>query len=165
MTWLAGDEITAAKLEKMSNPPRIRLLGVTAQTIPNSTFTAINFTEEVYKVGITHSTSTNTHLVTCDVAGLYMLTGGVYMATNAAGPRALKWQKNGVDIPGSGMSAQPQSGVQTPIVARPTEVQLAVGDNVSLLVSQGSGGNLDTFVSADYARPSMSVRLFRDDSL
>lgn len=165
MTFLAGDELTAAKMEKIANVPRIRVLGNSAQTIANNTFTAINFAEEVYKVGITHSTVTNTHLVTCDTAGLYVLNGGVYMATNAAGARALKWQKNGVDIAGSGNSSQPQTGIQTPIVARPTEVQLAVGDTVSLLVFQASGGNLDTYVAVDYARPSMSVRLIRDDSL
>lgn len=165
MTWLAGDEITAAKLEKMSNIPRGRVLGTTAQTIANNTFTALNFPEEVYKVNVGHDPVTNTTFWSCQVAGLYELSGGVYMATNSTGVRAVKFQKNAVDIPGSGNSAQPQTGVQTSIVARTTQVELAVSDFVTMLVFQGSGGNLDTFVGADYARPSFSIRLIRDNSL
>lgn len=165
MTFLAGAKLTAAQLEKIANPPRCRVRATAAQTIPNSTFTAISFPVEDYKINVGHDTVTNPTFFAAQVAGLYFLTGGVYMATNTSGARALKWQKNGVDIPGSGNSAQPQTGVQTPVVARPTEVQLAVSDFVQLLVFQGSGGNLDTFVGADYAQPSMSIRLIRDDSL
>ncbi len=165
MPFFAGEKLNAAEVEKVANLLRSRVLGTTAQTIPNSTFTAVSFPEEVYKYNVGHDTVSNPTYFSSQVAGLYALSGGLYMATNATGARALKWQKNGVDIAGSGNLAQPQTGVQTPIVARPIEVQLAVGDFVTLLVSQGSGGNLDTYVGVDYARPSMSIRLIRDDSL
>jgi len=165
VSFLAGSKLTAAQLEKIANPPRCRVRATAAQTIPNNTFTAISFPVEDYKVNVGHDTVTNPTFFSAQVAGLYLCTGGVYMATNTTGSRALKWQKNGVDIPGSGNNAQPQTGVQTSVLARPTEVQLAVGDFVTLLVFQGSGGNLDTFVGADYAQPSMSIQLIRDDSL
>jgi hypothetical protein len=165
MSKFAGDKITASDFNKVADIPRCRALATAAQTIPNSTFTAISFPAEDYKVLVGHDTISNPTFYSCQVAGLYALSGGVYMATNSTGVRALKWQKNGVDIPASGNSVQPQTGVQTPIMARVTEVQLAVGDFVTLLVFQGSGGNLDTYVGADYARPSMSMRLIRDDSL
>jgi hypothetical protein len=165
MPFLAGQELTAAQMEKIANVPRCRVLGTTAQSIPNSTFTAISFPEEVYKVNVGHDTGANPTFFSCSVAGLYFLTGGVYMATNSAGARALKWQKNGVDIPGSGNTAQPQGGIETPILARPIEVELAVTDFVQLLVLQASGGSLSTSVAADYTRPSMSIRLIRDNSL
>lgn len=165
MTFLAGDELTAAELEKMANPPRCRVLGTTAQSIPNNAFTALNFPEEVYKVSVGHDTVTNTTFFSAQVAGLYVLTGGVYFDTNATGSRALKWQKNGVDIPGSGANSTPNSLVQCAVVARPTEVELGVGDFVTLMVYQASGGSLNTYVAADYTRPSMSIRLIRDNSL
>lgn len=165
MSFFAGDDLPAAKLEAIANVPRAKVLGTTAQTIANATFVAINFPEEVYKYNVTHSTVTNTHLFTVAVAGLYILNGGVYFATNGTGSRALKWQKNGVDIPGSGANTGSWATVQTSVVARPTEVDLAVGDTIALLGFQGSGGNLDTYVTADYTRPSMSMRLIRDTSL
>lgn len=165
MTWLAGDEVTAEKLEKMANLPRCRVLGTTAQSIPNSTFTALSFPGEVYKYNVGHDTVTNPTFFSCQVAGLYELTGGVYMATNSSGARATKWQKNGVDIAGSGYTVQPQSGIETPILARPIEVELAETDFVTLLVLQASGGSLSTAVSTDYIKPSMSIRLIRDNSL
>lgn len=165
MAFLAGQELSASQLEKIANPPRARVLGNAVQTIPNNTFTAIRFPEQVYLHQIGHDPVSNPTFFSATVAGLYELAGGVYLATNATGSRALKWQKNGVDIPGSGSNVIAQTGVQTGIVARPIEVELAVSDFVTLLVFQGSGGNLDTYVAVDYVRPSMSIKLIRDNSL
>lgn len=165
MPFLAGDDLTAAKMEKIANVPRIRALASVAQTIPNNAFTAVNFGVEVYKTGITHSTSSNTHQFTVTVAGLYILTGGIYFDTNGTGSRALKFQKNGVDIQGSGANTGSWATVQTSVVARPTEVDTAVGDVITMLCYQAAGGSLGTFVTVDYAWPSFSMRLIRDNSL
>lgn len=166
MSFFAGQELTAAILEKIANPPRARVLGNAAQTIPNAAFTTVRFPEQVYLQGIGHDPITNPTFLAAQVAGLYMLSGGVYMAASTVGTRALKWLKNGVDIPGSGSSQLPVTGGgQTGIVARPVEVELAAGDFVTMQIFQSSGGNLDTYIAADYARPSMSIRLIRDNSL
>lgn len=166
MAFLAGAELTAAQMEKIANPPRARVLGNAAQTIANNTFTALRFPEQVYLQSIGHDPVTNPTFFAAQVAGLYALNGGGYMAANTTGIRAMKWQKNGVDIPGSGSSQLPVTGgSQTGVVARPVEVELAVTDFVTLMIFQNSGGNLDTYIAVDYARPSMSIRLIRDNSL
>lgn len=165
MSFLAGDDLTAAQMEKIANVPRIRALASSAQTIPNNAFTAVNFGVEVFKLNVTHDTVTNNHQFTCAVAGIYLLTGGIYFDTNGTGSRAIKFQKNGVDIQGSGANTGSWAVVQTSVVARPTEVDVAVGDVITMLCYQSSGGNLGSFVTVDYAWPSFSMRLIRDSSL
>jgi hypothetical protein len=164
VSFFAGQELPAATVERMANPPRARALGNAIQAIPTGTFTALRFPEQVYLYQIGHDPVTNPTFFAAQVAGLYELKGSVYLATNATGSRALKFQKNGVDIAGSGDNRPAQTGVQTSIRTT-VEVELAASDFVTLMVFQGSGGNLDTYVAVDYARPSMSIKLIRDNSL
>lgn len=165
MSFNAGDDLTAAQMEKIANVPRIRALASSAQTIPNNAFTAVNFGVEVYKLNVTHGTVTNNHQFTVAVAGIYLLTGGLYFDTNATGSRAVKFQKNGVDIQGSGANTGAWASVQTSVIARPTEVDAAVSDVITMMCYQAAGGSLGTFVTVDYAWPSFSMRLIRDNSL
>ena len=166
MSFFAGQDLPAATLERMANPPRARVLGNAVQSIPNNTFTALRFPEQVYLHNIGHDPVTNPTFFSAQVAGLYALNGGAYTAASTVGIRAMKWQKNGVDIPGSGASILPVTGgSQAGIVARPIEVELAVSDFVTLMIFQNIGSALDTYIAVDYARPSMSIRLIRDNSL
>lgn len=162
----AGQKLTAAQMERIVNPPRARVLGNAVQSIPNNTFTALRFPEQDYLKDIGHDPVTNPTFFSAQVAGLYELKGGAYTAASTVGIRAMKWQKNGVDIPASGCSIPPVTGgAQTGIVARPIEVELAVSDFVTLLIYQNVGSALDTYIAVDYARPSMSIKLIRDNSL
>jgi hypothetical protein len=166
VAFFAGQELSAATLERIANPPRARVVGNAVQTIPNNAFTALRFPEQVYLSQIGHDPVTNPTFFSAQIAGLYELNGGAYTAASTVGIRAMKWQKNGVDIPGSGSSQLPVTGGgQTGIIARPIEVELAVTDFVTLLLFQSSGGNLDTYIAVDYAKPSMSIKLIRDNSL
>jgi hypothetical protein len=162
---LSGQRVTAAMLEKMANPPRARILQSVAQSLPNVTFTAINFEEEQYKVNVGHQSSGNQTYFRIQVDGLYQLTGGCYFAQHNTGIRALKWQVNGVDVPGSGSTLTTFASGQPGVVARTVNVELAIDDTVTLLASQNSGGALNTYVSVDYARADMSIELVRDNSL
>ena len=165
MTFLAGDDLSAATMEKIANPPRARVLANAAQNVLNNTFTEIVFQEQDFIYNVTHDAVGNPTRFTIAVDGIYVLTGGVAWGTNGTGVRALKWQKNGVDIPGGGSNVGAYTPGQPMVVARPTTVSLAVGDYVCLLGSQSSTVTLATFVSADYIRPEMSIRLVRDNSL
>lgn len=165
MAILSGQKITATMLEKMANVPRCRAVQGTLQSIPNNTFTSLNFETEEYKYLVGHNTSGNTTFFSCQVAGLYRLSGGAYFAQHGTGIRALKWQKNAVDIPASGSTQTSFSTGQPGVVARTIEVELAVADFVTLMAFQNSGGALDTYVAADYARSDMSIELIRDNSL
>lgn len=165
MTFLAGQELDAVQLEKMANLPRCRAVATVAQSIPNNTWTAISFPAEDFKYNIGHDTVTNPTFFSCQVAGLYRLSGGACWDTSGTGVRALKWQKNGVDIAASGSSMLGYSSGQPILCARTIEVQLAVTDYVMLMTSQNSGGALNTYVAVDYAKSHMSICLIRDDSL
>lgn len=166
MAILAGDEWTAAMAAKIADPPRARIYQAVAQSIPNNTFTAISFDTEDFKVNMTHLTSGDMTYLQCVVAGLYLFTGGCYFDSNGTGVRGLKFQKNGVDVPASGSTILAVSaGWQPGPSARPTYIDLAVGDKVTLLAVQNSGGALNTFASVDYSRAGMSAHLVQDASL
>ncbi len=165
MPFFAGDDLSAAALEKIANPPRARVLANAAQSIPNSTFTEIQFPEQDFVYGITHDAVGSPTRFTATVDGIYQLTGGIPWGTNGTGIRACKWQKNGVDVPGGGSNVVAYTPGQPLVLARPTMVSLAPGDYITLLGSQTSGAALSTFVAADYIRPEMSIVLVRDNSL
>lgn len=165
MPFFAGDDLPAATMEKIANPPRARVLANAAQSIPNLTFTEIQFPEQDFVYGITHDAVSNPTRFTATIDGIYQLTGAICWATNGTGVRACKWQKNGVDVPGGGSNVVAYTPGQPLVLARPTMVALAPGDYVALLGSQSSGAALNTFVSGDYIRPEMSIVLIRDNSL
>lgn len=165
MSFFSGDDLSASQLEKLANVPRARVLANAAQTIANNTFVELIFQEQDFVYGITHDAISAPTRFTATVDGVYVLTGGVAWGTNGTGVRALKWQKNGVDIPAGGSNVGAYTPGQPMVVARPTMVSLSVGDYVCLLGSQSSGASLATFISADYIRPDMSIRLVRDNSL
>lgn len=166
MPFLAGDDLTAAQLEKIANVPRARIMATAVQTIPNNAFTALTFDLEDFKVNMEHLASGDQTYLGCLVAGLYLFTGGCYFDSNGTGVRGLKWQKNGVDVPASGSTILAVSaGWQPGPVARPVYLDLAVGDKVTLLAVQNAGGTLNTYVTADYTRANMAAVLVRDNSL
>lgn len=165
MPFFAGDDVPAATMEKIANPPRARVLANAAQNFLNNTFTEIIFQEQDFVYGITHDPIGFPTRFTATVDGIYFLTGGMAWGTNGTGVRALKWQKNGVDIPGGGSNVGAYTPGQPMVAARPTMVSLSVGDYVCLLGSQSSTVTLASYVSVDYIRPDMSIRLIRDSSL
>lgn len=165
MAFLTGDDLPAATAEKIANPPRARVLANAAQTMTNNAFVALRFPEQDFVVSIGHDPVTNPTYFAAQIAGLYELTGACSWGTNGTGLRALKWQKNSVDIPGSGSNMAAYTPGQPTLAARTVQVDLAVGDFVTLLSYQNSGAGLDTYVTADYVRSSMSIRLIRDNSL
>lgn len=166
MPILAGDEWTAAMAAKIADPPRARVLQTVAQTIPNNAFTALNFDVEDFKVNFTHLTSGDTTYLQCVVAGLYLVSGGCYFDSNGTGVRGLKFQKNGVDVVGSGATILAVSaGWQPGPVVRPTYIDLAVNDKVTMLAVQNAGGSLNTYVALGYTQASMQAHLVQDASL
>ena len=165
MPFLAGQELSVAAIEAIANPPRARVLQSVAQSIPNLTFTAITFTEQDFVKDVTHDVGVDSTRLTITVAGIYLLTGALCFATNGTGVRAVAWRKNGVDIPGGGSNVAAYTPGQPLVVARPTMVSLVVGDYVQMFGSQSSTNPLNTYVSSDYIRADMSIRLIRNDSL
>lgn len=153
--FLASDVNT--DVAALAAPPIAVLRQTVAQTLTNGTFTALTFTTEDIDTANGHSTSTNTSRYTCQVAGKYMLTGGVTFASNGTGARYARWRVNGADVSGGGTSMPGISGDQALLPARTVIVALNVGDYVELWAYQGSGGNLDTYVGVTYAQSTVTV--------
>lgn len=170
MTWAArptiepgeyprGDEIEAFldQISFLTDPPRAQLRQTSAQTVTTGTFTAMNFEAEDADNYGGHSTSTNITRYTCQVAGVYRLTGKIAWAASATGRRASDWRKNGSSINGSQVAyaATSASGVQH--LAMTTDVTLAVGDYVELFGFHEVGSNLATDVTNAGVQTYMNV--------
>jgi hypothetical protein len=132
-----------AQLERMTRPytaVRARIYGST-QTIANNTVTPLTFTDSRWDTGGMWD-STDPNRLTCRVAGLYAIGGGVRWSANATGIRQLYVLRNNVSIAVQLTNAVTGVG-QTTNMAIATHYELAVGDVMQLSVRQTSGGALD----------------------
>lgn len=128
------------------NPPRFS--GTLASTTFNiassaSTWTSVIIDTEAEDTDAGHSTTTNSQRYTCQVAGLYLVTGSVCFTANATGFRAAKFQVNGTDVPGSEQTLTTVTAALPATVApTPSPVRMAVGDYVLMQAIQNTGANL-----------------------
>ena len=123
----------------------------TVQSIPNITWTTLNWTEEDVDTGNMHPANGDT--VVINQAGLYAVTGKSSHAANAAGIRACRLTKNGTadanTVKGSAfinteVTADGIAAVSTPLLFVPC----AVNDVIRVQTFQQSGGALNTSVSS-----------------
>lgn len=145
-------------VNRLNNPPRARLRQTSAQSIANNTYTSLLFNVEDYDSAAGHSTSSNTSRYTCQVAGLYRLSGKVGWAGNATGRRASAWAVNGTQVDGTEIAIIATSGAGVEHPAATIDVQLAVSDYVELQGFQESGGSLNTNVSSGPADSYATIR-------
>jgi len=120
-----------------------RLTNSVAQTVANSTRTALTFDTESFDTDGFHSTSSNTSRITIPSgkAGKYLVTAGVTFAgPNATGAREVYLFKNAgfySQVFTLGSSAG-SSGTGISDI-----IDLAVGDYIEIRVEQATGGSLD----------------------
>ena len=157
---LADASVTSAKIaagavgvSKFGVIPAVRASrGGTPQTIPNASVTAVAFDTETFDTANLHSTTTNNHLVTAPVAGVYQITGNVRFAANATGTRFVAISGPGGWLATSWQLANTSSNDQSVSAA----YSLTAGQSVSLEVYQTSGGNLD-LVKLGVDNPNLSM--------
>lgn len=147
----AGNRLLSEELVNLGrllNPPRARLLQSSGQAVTTGTFTAVTFTSEEFDTVSGHSNVSNTSRYTCQVAGLYLLSGKVAWVHNTTGQRASLWRINGSTVTGSQISLQTnaQASREIQVPAATITVPLAVNDYVELFGFQDSGGSLNTSV-------------------
>lgn len=146
--------------------PMAELRQLVAQTLTTAVFGSITFTTEdfdgdwVASSGGGHDNSTNPSRYTALYDGWYVLGGGVSFAINATGQRGCRWAVNGSAVNGSAVVYPATAGNVIVVAARTKRVFLNIGDYVELQGYQTSGGNLDTFVSAEFSC-SMSLAMDR----
>jgi hypothetical protein len=107
------------------------------QTVPKDTLYPVTWENESYDTAALHSTSTDTSRLTAPVAGVYRISTNVFWEENSTGTRDLILRVNGSTVerhtvPGSAVVTQPLS----------TDVKLAAGDYVEVVVRQFSGVDL-----------------------
>lgn len=124
--------------------PTVHCTNSAAISVIDSTFTVLTFDTNRFDQGTAtaqHSTTVNTSRLTCQDAGIYLITGGVSFSPNSTGYRAIYFRVNGSTyiaadkmVGLSSVDATDQSLVQT--------YKLNVSDYVELIVYQTSGSTL-----------------------
>ena len=134
--------------ENFQQVPQARVYHNAAQSIANTTFTALAFNSERWDLGTPslnmHDTATDNGRLTCRVAGLYSIGVAVYWAS--AGGRMVKLRVGGAtDI----AINEATSGAIGQTVC--TDYRLAVDDYVDVVVWQNSGGALNVSAGGNYS--------------
>ena len=123
----------------------------------NDTATALSFNSERWDNDNCHSPTVNPTRLTCNTAGIYVITGSVVFAANASGYRFAGILLNSATYIGSDRrSATPTSSTVITVTAI---YQLAAGDYVELRVAQTSGGNLDVMVVGNNSPEFAMIRV------
>ncbi|WP_327066908.1 hypothetical protein [Kitasatospora sp. NBC_01302] len=123
----------------------------TAQSIPTSSWTTLNFDTSPTDTYGGHSAVTNPSRYTCQVGvpGWYTCCG-VYAPTgNATGFRAVKMQVNGVAVLGGAAYINAGAAVELGVVTPTKDVFLNVGDYVEICGYQNTGSALNTILDGD----------------
>ncbi len=150
MTAYGGDIIYARDV----NRPVTRLVQQAAQSLANSTDTALTFGagSEDFDLGGWHSETTNNTRITPTIPGYYQVVGTVFLAASSAVTSCIATiAKNGtVQAPRSRMKpgANNLSGTSTVTV---TLYLNGTTDYVELIGQQTSGGALNTNVGGSFA--------------
>jgi hypothetical protein len=132
---------------KIGTIPTVRAYNNSDETITNNTFQTLTFDTNRYDSGGLHSTSSNTSRLTAPIGGVYVITANVRWEDNATGLRALHVDKTSGVVSGVVEGASTVLGVDTGSIARQgqsvtTQIRLAAGDYLEVLVLQTSGGDL-----------------------
>ena len=122
--------------------PRCRVYLTANQSIPNDSFTNLNFGAETYDNDTMHDNSTNNSRITVKTAGVYILTAQINTANNSTGRREFGLSKNGTRIATSFIGANTGGDRTVQIVTMP--VIAAVNDYFEAGILQTSGGALNS---------------------
>lgn len=150
-TWVAGETVTASVLNThvRDNLTALRsslstvVYRATTQSIPDTTITAIDFDAETTDTPGWHSTSSNTSRITPDVAGLYLVVGGLSLAANATGLREAVLRRSGTDIARQGQGLVVSASASLTINVTAVAPANGTTDYFELYARQTSGGALN----------------------
>lgn len=139
--WTGGAWITTP------NPAYVHLRQSSAQNIAHNTWTSLTWQTEDLDNFAMHAGASA--IVTCQRAGVYLLTGAFSAGVNATGQRGARWMLNGAVVPGSATGMGAFSFLGGNLGARTILVRLNVGDTVELQGWQNSGATLATLATGE----------------
>jgi hypothetical protein len=156
----SGDDVTVTIPGPAGSSPGFKganAYATSIQTIPNSTWTAINLDSEEYDTNDYHDNVTNNSRITIPESGYYLVTGYFRLASyNGARMYAIQFYVNGSSISSTHQEYLSENTNQQTVES--TQVlKLDAGDYVELYAYQSSGGNLDTLASAATQYPRLTL--------
>jgi len=133
-----------------------RVIRTSVQSIPNSTWTAIGFSQATFDdrpsgLSAHWSSGTPTRL-TCQVAGVYIISGHISFSANSTGRRVVRILRNGTTQ--IALSSVNATSTQIVHISLSALLKLSVGDYIELGAYQDSGGVLD--IAYDTYSPVLS---------
>jgi hypothetical protein len=143
--------------------PAVRCYNSANISIPNAAWTSLTFNTNRLDQGTStsqHSTSSNTSRLTCQQAGMYVVTGHIEFAANASGDlRAAAIVLNGTTFLGIMQLPGVASGSDATRLTITTTYYLNIGDYVELSVEQNSGGALNVLTDGNFSPEFMMARI------
>ena len=125
------------------------LTGNGTQSIPGSTWTSLNWNDELSDPCGLHSTSSNNNTAYIKTAGWYEVDSRVPFAANATGDRRLRITKNGNAMDRTTVIQAPGASISCSVSTR-IRAYLAPGDYVAIEAYQDSGGSLNALLNEGY---------------
>jgi PAB1-binding protein PBP1 len=166
-TWVAGEIVTAAYMNTNVRDagnfflswPVFEGRQTVAQSIPNSTSTAVLYDTEDIDTDNGHSTSVNTSQYKPVTAGRFQVSGKIGLNSGAGAQRGAQIFKNASGVNGGDTLVAPVSGASIRIPT-PTMTMIANGstDFFEIYIFQDSGGAINTIVSGT-TQSTFSVRM------
>lgn len=120
--------------------------------------TALTFDSERYDTNTIHSTSSNTGRLTCQTAGLYIITANIRFAANSTGARGLYIRLNGTTFIGDISIPTVPSPDNTDLTVT-VQYELVANDYVEAVAYQSSGGALNVLASGNFSPEFMMTRI------
>jgi hypothetical protein len=139
-SFTAGQVVTAAQLAFLADPPRAHAVQGAAQSIPNSTLTALAFGTEVEDNDVMFTPGDA--FMTVKTAGRFIVSASASFAASGTGIRVMLIRKNASELVRDGKTGAVYATCSATTVAR-----FAVNDTISVWVQQTSGGALNTDVT------------------
>jgi hypothetical protein len=144
---ISSNAITGSAARLVFKQAMVRVTKSGAQSINNSTTTAITWDTETYDTDTLHSTVSNTSRLTASVTGKWLVTTSIGFAASATGSRIVTIRKNGTTD--YAQAASPNAGGSDGVQVTVSDiVDLAASDYVEINVTQNSGGALNVNTSS-----------------
>lgn len=144
--------------------PVAQLYTTTAQTIPNNTFTVINFGGETVDTHNGHSLTSNNSRWTCPGgwSGYYLVSGLAYME-NVTGPICARILLSGSEVINGSLTRHQAgaSGIDIGLATGSVVLHMSAGDYVQLQVEQNSGASRNTYTDSSIFTSGLSVACLR----
>lgn len=116
------------------------------QSIPASTWTALDWDQDTSDLCGLHNTGTNNNVIYIKVPGWYTVSSRVRFAANATGDRRLRITKNGGTVDRTTVIEAPTASITCSVETSIT-LYLAAGDRVGIEAYQDSGGALNALLN------------------